>query len=163
MAFCYKCGTQINDDASFCHSCGTPTVKNTSAQPYFVQQPVAYGYVKPLVPGRGLGIAGMVLGIIGLFYSFIMLMASISYAEESFSRTYNYYNYYYGNYYQSSSETAAIIIVIIMFSVFSVLALSLAGSGRHKGYKTGVSGAGVVTGTIGLLMSLFSVIIVACV
>jgi hypothetical protein len=36
MAFCKKCGTQLDDDAQFCHSCGTAvkdTTKSQSAAP----------------------------------------------------------------------------------------------------------------------------------
>lgn len=51
---CRKCGTNVPDGAPACHVCGTPM-----------------GYAAPVpasVPGKGLGIAGMVLGIVSLVF-----------------------------------------------------------------------------------------------
>ena len=150
MAFCRKCGTKINDDASFCCGCGAPSDGQPVAQQTSVQiQPVAYGYVKPKTPGRGLGIAGMVLGIIGLVYTFVMMVNVIEYVDS------------YARYFIGSSLDDSIFTAIVICSIFSILAVSLAGSGRHKGYKTGVSTSGIVMGVIGLAMSLISLIVIA--
>lgn len=59
---CPKCGQPINDGARFCSICGTELnqpVWNMYPQP----EPF---YNVPSVPGKGLGIASMVLGIISL-------------------------------------------------------------------------------------------------
>lgn len=64
--FCQKCGTQIADGQSFCTNCGAPMGAQTPAQPAQPVQP-AYNYAPAqVVPGKGLGVAGMVLGIIAL-------------------------------------------------------------------------------------------------
>jgi len=136
VLFCYKCGTQVNEGGSFCHCCGTPLAQQTQPQ----SQPVNYNYVKPKIPGRGLGIAGMVLGIIGLVYTFSMFITALDY----------FYSYFGVN--------EGLITVIIFFSIFPILAVSLAGAGRHKGYRTSVSTSGVVMGVIGLVLSFLALI-----
>lgn len=79
MSFCPNCGAQNADNVAFCASCGG---KLGAEQPV-VQQPVYQAPVQPVyqqpvyqqpvyqqkpasVPGKGLGITGMVLGIIAL-------------------------------------------------------------------------------------------------
>ena len=68
--FCQKCGANFPDGNNFCPSCGTSVITanaNQSQQQY--QQPNQpnhqYGAVnqKPKVPGKGFGIASLVLGI----------------------------------------------------------------------------------------------------
>ena len=59
--FCSKCGAQNDDNRNFCTSCGAP-LGNANAIPVQPQAPFA----APTVPGKGLGIASMVLGIISL-------------------------------------------------------------------------------------------------
>ncbi len=67
---CPKCGMQNSNEAGFCASCGAPLVPQTPyappVQPGMPMQPgVPYVY-KQAVPGKGLGIASMVLGIVSL-------------------------------------------------------------------------------------------------
>lgn len=83
--FCTKCGTQNDDNLNFCASCGAPLKEEQPAPQQPAQQPVqptyqqpvqqpaqpayqqpGYPVQQPVVPGKGMGIAGMVLGIIGL-------------------------------------------------------------------------------------------------
>lgn len=93
MNFCKHCGSQIEDNAAFCGVCGqaqntvepqaqeAPVYTQPQAQapvyqvPVQPQQPVyvapqapvyAQPQVKAPVPGKGVGIAGMVLGIVSL-------------------------------------------------------------------------------------------------
>lgn len=75
--FCSKCGTQNPDNAAVCQTCGAPMAaapqQAAPQQPVYQQaapqQPVyqqpAYPQ-QPTVPGKGMGIAGMVLGIVSL-------------------------------------------------------------------------------------------------
>ena len=74
---CPNCGAPNNEGVAYCVNCGAPL----NAQPVQPVQP-AYGYqpqptqpvygyapVQPAkVPGKGLGIAGMVLGIISIVF-----------------------------------------------------------------------------------------------
>ena len=87
--FCPNCGTQNADGTAFCAGCGS----NLSAQQAPVQQPVyqqpAYqqpAYQQPVyrqpasVPGKGLGVTGMVLGIVALVlfcYAYISIPCAI--------------------------------------------------------------------------------------
>lgn len=77
--FCKKCGKKIENVDMFCPKCGTPTNEaevpaQGSVQPAYYPNP--YGqYEKPKTPGNGLSIAGMVLGIVGLVYALITLLA----------------------------------------------------------------------------------------
>lgn len=72
--YCTKCGHPNDDNTSFCTNCGAPlgeekTVAQDFNQP---QQPVQPQQPMPQptgsIPGRGLGIASMVLGIISLVF-----------------------------------------------------------------------------------------------
>ena len=72
---CNNCGTVCNDDAKFCRNCGTALTtqsnaqNNTSQYGYTQYQQPQYQqvYVMPeTFPGKGLGIAGMVVGIVSL-------------------------------------------------------------------------------------------------
>ena len=82
--FCPNCGAQNADNVAFCASCGG---KLGAEQPV-VQQPVYQAPVQPVyqqpvyqqkpaaVPGKGLAITGMVLGIVSLVL-FCVLYISI--------------------------------------------------------------------------------------
>ena len=65
MAYCKNCGSLNNDGVLYCASCGAPMQAAHPQQPIYpvnnYQQPVPQS-----VPGKGLGITSMVLGIIGL-------------------------------------------------------------------------------------------------
>lgn len=59
MLICPRCGTHNYDGTYHCTRCNTPFL----AQPIYVATPV---YEKKPVPGRGLGVASMVLGILSI-------------------------------------------------------------------------------------------------
>ena len=80
--YCSNCGNKIEKDGIFCANCGTPI--NTPAQPQVV-------YYKQRVPGNGLSIAGMVLGIVGLVFALLYVLSFSSNAyllERSIYRRY---------------------------------------------------------------------------
>ncbi len=112
------------------------------------QQP-QYGYV-PVHPGRGLSIAGMVLGIIGLVFAFIALIGTIDIVDR-----YSNYSYYY---YSFDFED---VLPHLFFSILSILGVSLAGAGRYKGCRGGISASGIITGTIGLVLHFICIILLA--
>ena len=67
MAFCRKCGTQLDDHARFCAKCGA------SQEQTFVQP--TYSYQHPEQRGEGgpwkvFAIVGFVLGLVGFIFSF---------------------------------------------------------------------------------------------
>ena len=136
--YCFNCGTQIEDGTKVCPQCN-------QAQPIPQEvYPVHYVYVKPKIPGRGLGIAGMVLGILGLISCLSTLFLAINVAV--------YPQEFVFNITDLLSEATDCFI-------FPILALALAGAGRGKGYRTGISTSGIVMGTIGLVVSLISTVI----
>ena len=78
MTFCKHCGSQIEDNAAFCGVCGQAQNAAEPQAPVYQapvqpQQPVYVApqvpvnpYAQPAIPGKGLGVAAMVLGIISL-------------------------------------------------------------------------------------------------
>ena len=87
--FCPNCGAQNADNVTFCASCGAsmgaqqPVVQQpvyqAPAQPQqpVYQQPVYQQpvYQQPPVPGKGMGIASMVVGIVSLVFLCIWYIA----------------------------------------------------------------------------------------
>ena len=158
MAFCPKCGAAQNEGMIFCANCGARLEQpvatgqqpnNQPNQPPFVppyQMPYQpqYIFVKPKVPGKGLGIASMVLGIIGLVYSFTALMAGMDYIDSS---------------HQSSTNLIGNLVLVIMLASMSIMGVAFSTSAKNKGYKTGISTAGLVTGTIGLIIYVVSAVL----
>ncbi len=86
--FCPYCNSEINDGLKFCPKCGSPVASASNQQyqdPYQqqYQQPPVFNQapVQPMqfyseqpqadnrVPGKGLGVASMVLGIIAFVFS----------------------------------------------------------------------------------------------
>ena len=106
--------------------------------------------MKPKIPGRGFGIASMVLGIIGLVYS----ISSLDTATEVANIV---GNDYFGLY--DFAFNIGAIIGILIFSVLSILALIFSGSARKRGYRNGVSTSGLVMGIIGVIFYFISVMI----
>lgn len=166
MPFCRECGAQLTEQAKFCTKCGVPTgninqeeqsqsqqnqeQSSQAQQGQQHQQPVVQ-YVKPKIPGRGFGIASMVLGIIGLVYSISSLDTATEIAN-------NFGNDYFGLYYDIAFNVGAIIGILI-FSVLSILALIFSCSARKRGYRNGVSTSGLVMGIIGVIFYFISVMI----
>lgn len=127
MAFCRQCGTEIPNEAVFCNNCGAPV---NSVQPLV--------YVKPKVPGRGFGISSMVLGIIGLVYSFMFSVGMPSMIEELASES-------------VSVGPESFLPSIIMLAVMPVLSLCFSPAAIKRGYKNGVSISGLIMGAIALI------------
>lgn len=82
--YCTKCGHPNDDNTSFCTNCGAPLgAEATNTQPQAeVQQPVQQpiqpqpiAQPKTTIPGRGLGIASMVLGIVSLALFCVVYLA----------------------------------------------------------------------------------------
>jgi uncharacterized membrane protein len=85
MAFCNKCGTQVQDGTKFCPSCGATVEGNfAQAQPGQTgqqQQTQTYGYTPPVVPGApsqtdiGEAQSGKTMSILAYILFFIPLLA----------------------------------------------------------------------------------------
>ena len=75
--FCPNCGGQNPDNATFCATCGTSFAQQQApVAPVYGGAPVG-GYAPAPVdnPGKGLGIAGMILGIISLAFFCLWYLA----------------------------------------------------------------------------------------
>ena len=138
MINCPECGKEISDKALSCPNCGYSLNSNEnyniSYQEYFV---------KKKTPGKGFGIAGMVLGIIGVVYStmlflstfFSLLMTeSVGVADELFK--------------------SGMIRMGVYMMIFGILALTFGCVSRSRGYKKGQSTAAVALGVITIVFCL---------
>jgi len=66
--FCPNCGAQNPDNANVCMNCGNALQQQAPVQPMY-QQPMYQQPMQPVaVPGKGLGVAGMILGILSLVF-----------------------------------------------------------------------------------------------
>ena len=151
MSFCQKCGNQIPDGTAFCANCGAPVA--AASQPT-VNQPVVQPIVmvKPKIPGRGLGISSMVLGIIGLLYAF-SLAVQLPVALDQLDSV--------SRWVDTSPAYETFIPLILITSVMSILSLCFAPAAIKRGYKNGISISGLVMGLIGVLcfaIAIFSVV-----
>jgi len=129
MKFCTNCGTQMEDTVKFCPNCGTPN-NASDAQP---QAPMQNGYQqviyqKPKRPGKGLGIASLVLSIIGLVYCWSILFASIAFCAVSHGLNWDSITVYdVAELEQELQELILILILILLPRILRLLekALSL--------------------------------------
>ncbi len=80
--YCSKCGHPNDDNTTFCTNCGAPLTEGTAndqaqpaVQPQAPQQPMPQVQPSTSVPGKGLGIASMVLGIVSLVFFCVLYLA----------------------------------------------------------------------------------------
>lgn len=67
--FCAQCGKNIPDDSNVCAYCGVSTREPQAQQVYTQPTQPYYGIpFAPLLPGKGLGTASLVLGILSLVF-----------------------------------------------------------------------------------------------
>ncbi len=127
--FCSRCGCPLNPGVQFCQQCGASVVPNN----------VVY-MASPKIPGRGVGIASMVLGIVGLIYAFLLLII-----------------------YSTEPIVPGMSAPAFMFLVVNLLSLIFACVAMNKQYKNGVSISGFIMGLIGSVFCLVCLIIAASV
>lgn len=154
--FCKKCGKKLTEDVVFCPDCGTPTGEGATpptpqAQPVPPMQPMppqgmpaypGYGYYqKPKLPGNGLAVAGMVLGIIAIAYAFITILALTT---DDFKRDVILYRSEIGYY---------AFGVILVQSVLALVGLPLSITGRVK-TKNGKALAGIILNSVTIIISI---------
>jgi len=169
--YCTHCGKPLEEGAAVCGVCGVP-VNGQAVPPYqqppYGQQPYQppygqppyqqppyqqppygqpyYGqpmYVsKPPVPGRGFGIASMVLGIFGVLYT-LSLPSLLEDVIDTLLAAYN-----------PVPELIGTLLGLAFISVFSILATVFSTIAINKGYRNGVSVSGRVMGIIGLVGSI---------
>lgn len=73
--YCRKCGSKLDDDAVICPNCGVPTDKFYTSQPYYSQQP--YPHAMSSRRSNGLAIAGFIISLVSILFSYIFCITSI--------------------------------------------------------------------------------------
>ena len=133
---------------------GYPNPAPYGAQPYVM--------MKPKIPGRGLGIASMVLAILSLVFS----LSFLSVIDETMSEYEDYCEEYQG--YPSylseideayEEEMVDQLISICVFTVLPILAVVFGFCAKARGYRCGVSTAGLIMGFIGLVGSASAIVL----
>ena len=126
MIYCPECKKAISDQAYACPGCGYP-----------LKAPAPPAPVKQKIPGRGFGISGMVMGIIGVVYSPVVLISVLNVLLDEKTR-HVYANTFTG--------------ITFEIAIFGILALIFGFLSRHKGHKCKKSMSAIVMGfiTIGL-------------
>ena len=156
MPYCTKCGAQISDSDRFCAICGNPVTEQENAalqvQPQTQLQTPNYDNGSSQKPGRGLGVAGMVLGITSLLYGFVFFILAIRTAIQ-YSMDFGY------NWYESTVDASGPVPLVLFFAVLPVLAVSFSATAKSKGNNTGINKAGLITSIISLLLFFFSLMI----
>ena len=71
MQFCAQCGQQLPDGTAFCPVCGMPVPFSAGMLPLVCNTP------SPAVPGSGMAIASLVLGICSIL-SLLLLLTELS-------------------------------------------------------------------------------------
>ncbi len=144
---CPECGNQISDQAVSCPVCGYPIRQPipgyAAGQPaYHVpQQPQVIVYPRPKVPGRGFGISGMVLGIIGAVYSIPTLLSVLV------------------TLFSDPELITTILPLAIEVGIMGILALIFGISARARGFKRGQSVAAIILSVLPILSLAFTAVL----
>ncbi len=146
--FCSHCGKELKEGADICLNCGVfVDKKEEPIQQNGIQSP------KKKIPGNGLSIAGMVLGIIAAVWAFFELvgvgeipssLSEIAYTASYYSDlTFLYFGFGFG---------------YTLFSLIpSIIGLPLSIAGMKK-YKSGKNLAGLILNIIALAISIIMII-----
>ena len=132
--FCRNCGKELKVNADICLNCGVLINKNLPIK-------------KSKKPGKGMSIAGMILGIIGLFMNFCDLTEVISMILKISS----FYNYY--------ESFADAIFDVFLFLGISITGVVLSAISRIK-IKNGFNMSGLILNSISILLTLILLILI---
>lgn len=90
------------------------------------------------MPGRGFGISGLVMGILGVIYSPLILFSALEHT------------------YSTMQEN---IIMGIYIAIFGILAFSFGFSARKRGYKKAKTIVAIIMGFVSVAFCLSSIIV----
>ena len=151
VAFCSKCGNNYMDRVAERRNGGIYINQNpggyvnngyTPAPPpvpaYRATPPTpAYGYVAPPTrrEGKAQGIVGMCFGIESIIFAAIMLIYSAMLAG------------------YSSSLAASLFVIDVIPLVTGIVATALSNAAINRGFTSGISSAGKVTGVLSIIFS----------
>ncbi len=147
-----------NTNEQFSENINTPAPPQQQPGPFYPgAQPVYYPvYTHPKVPGKGLGITSLVLGIIGIVYSgWLVMMASLaalySYMSHSSIGIYESLRKIMINLFDSDS-VENLFAFIFTSAVFTVLACVFAVVSFKKGYRNKISKSGLILSMVSILL-----------
>ena len=154
MKYCTNCGTPNDENTNFCSKCGQSLNKNINQVNYVpaaqVNGQVYYGKKKSR---NGLSIASMVLGIIGAFYGFVVLVSQ-SEAEKSLREYLVDNNIRYSDY--DSAKIAFGIGYALIPLVLGIIGLILGLVAK----KNGKAIAGIITCSFSIIAAIIGFILV---
>ncbi len=93
--------------------------------------------IRPVRPGRGFGIAGLVLGIIGAVYAFVLLTTQVA----------------QGTFITDPELAAGFVPLGILIAVFGLLSVVFSVISGAKGCRSGARAAGLALGIETLVIS----------
>lgn len=125
--FCSNCGKELKEGADICLNCGVLINNNIKLK-------------RDKVPGRGLSIAGMVLGILAM----LIALGCVS----------EFFEYEYLDYYYSTSEIIADMFVYFAISITG-LVLSIIGFIKTK---SGFNISGIILNSVANLVNIIILI-----
>lgn len=133
--FCTNCGEKLNEKAIVCIKCGVATDNYVETK------------TKVKQPGKGLGIASMILGIVSTWYSFwtLFIFACILIS---------------GEYFLIFEKLALGIILLIIPMTLLIIGGTLGISSRNK-IKNGINLTGLILNFISLVLCLLSISILS--
>lgn len=144
MPFCNNCGTQVDEVSRFCVNCGQPL----NNQPNYTQPQQNYQYppyqppqynpyarpIRPKTPGKGIGIAAMIVGIASLLYGALFLLVTAA----------------------GGGGGDDMLPAVFMLMPTSILAICFANASLKQGFQNGISKSGLTTGIIALVCYVLS-------
>ena len=136
MAFCGKCGAQLNDGAKFCPSCGAPT-GSEQAQQQTYQQPQQQAYA----PVQSDAQQNKVMGILA-YLSWLVIVPWIAAKESPFAR-------YHTN------QGLVLAIVEIAWWIRSAILTAIATAAYSLGFLAVI---GVISWILGIVFLVFSIL-----
>ena len=136
MAFCGKCGAQLNDGAKFCPSCGAPT-GSEQAQQQTYQQPQQQAYA----PVQSDAQQNKVMGILA-YLSWLVIVPWIAAKESPFAR-------YHTN------QGLVLAIVEIAWWILSAILAAIATAAYSLGFLAVI---GVISWILGIVFLVFSIL-----
>lgn len=136
MAFCGKCGAQLNDGAKFCPSCGAPTGSEQAQQQTYQQtQQQAYA------PVQSDAQQNKVMGILA-YLSWLVIVPWIAAKESPFAR-------YHTN------QGLVLAIVEIAWWILSAILTAIATAAYSLGFLAVI---GVISWILGIVFLVFSIL-----
>jgi len=131
--FCSSCGNPIPAGSAFCGKCGAPVNRAGGNGTTII-------YTREKVPGRGFGISGMILGIIGLVYA-VAFLGMVNEFSELFDII----------------DLDIPLVAYFVYAVMPALGVIFGYCAHKRGYRCGISTSGIVLGIIGLICILLAI------